>query len=175
MKRSMSLSRKSDPFTLSKYKEYFKSFIKFKKNYNSHKTHLNSMYLQFREKYQNFVTNHKNTFGLKFKGNKIYENLPLNIFQDNYIINTFNISKELESKVLGYFLPFESPRKNQKIKGEKIKLTPIPFKSDLLINSEEERNKINEAKRSAVLMRQVEYTHLINYIYIFNIKIYLFN
>ena len=161
MKNISRTTRKSDPLTLGKYKEYFKSFIKFKRNYNNHKSHLNAMYLQFRERYQNFVINQKNTFGLKFKGNKIYENLPINIFQDNYIINTFNISKELENKVLGYFLPFESPRKNKIIDGEKIKLTPIPYKKDILINSEEERNKIKEAKRSAVLMRQVEYTHLI--------------
>ena len=155
----------SDPLILSKYKEYFKSFIRFKKNSNIHKRYLNSMYLQFRDKYQKFVTNRKNTYGLKFKGNKIYENLPLNIFQDNYILNTDNISKELENKVLEYFFPYDkkeiSQEKEKEKKGEKIKLTPIPFKNNILINSEEERHKIQEAKRSAVLMRRVEYTHLI--------------
>ena len=159
------VKRKNDSILLEKYKEYFKSFIKFKKNCYLHKTHLNSMYLQFRDKYQNFLIKQKNSLGLKFKGNKIYENLPLNIFQDNYILNTFNISKELENNVLQYFLPYDtkelSPEKEKEIEGEKIKLTPIPFKNGLLINTTEEKNIIQEAKRSAVLMRRVEYTHLI--------------
>ena len=151
-----------DPFILEKYKEYFKSFIRFKKNKIGHSTHLNSMYLQFRDKYQKYVTNNKNSFGLKLKGNKLYENLPINIFKDNYVINTCNISKELENKVLGYFIPFEKKELSEKkLKGEKIKLTPIPYKNNTLINTIEEKNKITEAKRSAVLMRRVEYTHLI--------------
>ena len=165
MNNNNKTSRITDPLILAKYKEYFKSFVKFKKNNNMHKTFINSMYLQFRDKYQKFVTNNKNSFGLKFKGNKIYENLPLNIFRDNYILNTCNISKELENKVLEYFFPLDqkelSPEKEKEIDGEKIKLTPIPYKNDILINTEEERNRIQEAKRSAVLMRRVEYTHLI--------------
>jgi hypothetical protein len=165
MNNNNKTSRITDPLILAKYKEYFKSFVKFKKNNNMHKTFINSMYLQFRDKYQKFVTNNKNSFGLKFKGNKIYENLPLNIFQDNYILNTCTISKELENKVLEYFFPLDqkelSPQKEKEIDGEKIKLTPIPYKNDILINTEEERNRIQEAKRSAVLMRRVEYTHLI--------------
>ena len=165
MNNNNKTSRITDPLILAKYKEYFKSFVTFKKNNNMHKTFINSMYLQFRDKYQKFVTNNKNSFGLKFKGNKIYENLPLNIFQDNYILNTCTISKELENKVLEYFFPLDqkelSPEKEKEIEGEKIKLTPIPYKNDILINTEEERNRIQEAKRSAVLMRRVEYTHLI--------------
>ena len=155
--------RKNVHIPLEKYKDYFKSFVRFKKNSHLHKTYLNSMYLQFRDKYQKFVINKKNSFGLKLEGNKRYENLPINIFQDNYILNTLNISKELENNALEYFFPYEtkelSPEKE--IEGEKIKLTPIPYKNGFLINSNEERKKIQEAKRSAVLMRRVEYTHLI--------------
>ena len=113
-----------NPFILEKYKEYFKSFIRFKKYNSTHKTHLNSMYLQFRDRYQKYVTNKKNSFGLKLKGNKLYENLPINIFKDNYKINTFNISKELENKVLGYFFPFEKKENSvkKKIRGRKNKI-----------------------------------------------------
>ena len=163
MKNISRTTRKSDPLTLAKYKEYFKSFIKFKRNYNNHKSHLNAMYLQFRERYQNFVINQKNTFGLKFKGNKIYENLPLNIFKNNYIISTSNLSKELEDKSLGYLIPSGrlSPEKKVEKDKEKLKLTPIPFKNKILISGEEERKKIKEAQNSAVLMRRVEYTHYI--------------
>ncbi len=148
---------------LFNYKKYFKTYIKYKKLNANYKTHLNKMYLQYRNKYQNFVTKNKNNIGLKFKGNKIYENIPLNIFKDNYMANTFNISKELKEKVLGYFYPEDNKEKDiDKLnEGKKIKLTPIPFKNNILINSIEEKNNIQEAKRSAVLMRRVEYTHLI--------------
>ena len=154
--------KNSDPFTIAKYKEYFKSFIKFKKS-NNHQTHLNSMYLQFRDKYQKFVTNKNNSLGLRLKGNKIYENLPLNIFKNNYIISTSNLSKELEDKSLGYLIPSGrlSPEKKVEKDKEKLKLTPIPFKNKILISGEEERKKIKEAQKSAVLMRRVEYTHYI--------------
>ena len=148
---------------LFNYKKYFKTYIKYKKLNANYKTHLNKMYIQYRNKYQNFVTKNKNNIGLKFKGNKIYENLPLNIFKDNYMTNTFNISNELKEKVLGYFYPKDNKEKDiDKLnEGKKIKLTPIPFKNNILINSIEEKNNIQEAKRSAVLMRRVEYTHLI--------------
>ena len=165
-KKEMSLNKykyNQDHFILEKYKEYFKSYIRFKKNNNIHRTNLNSMYLQFRDKYQRYITNNKNSLGLKLKGNKLFENLPLNIFKNNYRINTLNITKELENKVLEYFPPYEKKELSheKKINGEKIKLTPIPYKNNILINTIEEKNDITEAKRSAVLMRRVEYTHLI--------------
>ena len=156
-------SKNKDEISLIKYKEYFKAFYKFKKYNSSHRTHLNSMYLLFRDKYQKFVTNKNNSFGLRLKGNKTYENLPINIFQNNYVLNTFNISKELENKVLGFFIHFEKKRltPEKKLRGKKLKLTPIPFKNKELIETYEERKNIQEAKRSAVLMRRLEYTHLI--------------
>ena len=165
-KKEMSLNKyknNQDHFILEKYKEYFKSYILFKKNNNIHRTNLNSMYLQFRDKYQRYIINNKNSLGLKLKGNKLFENLPLNIFKNNYRINTLNITKELENKVLEYFPPYEKKELSheKKINGEKIKLTPIPYKNNILINTIEEKNDITEAKRSAVLMRRVEYTHLI--------------
>ena len=162
-KKEIKYKINQDPFILEKYKEYFKSYICFKKNNNIYRNNLNSMYLQFRDKYQKYITNNKNSLGLKLKGNKLFENLPINIFKNNYIINTFNISKELEKKVLGYFSPLKKKElsEEKKIDGEKIKLTPIPYKNNTLINTIEEKNNITEAKRSAVLMRRVEYTHLI--------------
>ena len=51
--------RKNATIPLEKYKDYFKSFVRFKKNSHLHKTYLNSMYLQFRDKYQKFVINKK--------------------------------------------------------------------------------------------------------------------
>ena len=96
----------SDPFELLKYKEYFKSFVKIKKNNGNHKTYLYDMYLQSRDKYQKFIQNISNSIGFKLEGNKKYEDLPLNNFKKDYILNTINISKEMENKSLGHFKPF---------------------------------------------------------------------
>ena len=155
---------KRDLLPLSAYKDYFKKYIKSNNSPNIRKNDdLNKMYLKCRKKYQSYVTNKKNCHGLKLQGSKIYEKLPLNIFNDNYILNTSNISKELQNKALEYFFPYYNKNNltNKNKSGEKIKLTPIPFKNKILIDNEIEKNNILTAKRSAVLMRRVEYTHLI--------------
>ena len=46
------------------------------------------MYLQSRDKYQKFVINKSGSVGLRFEGNKNYENLPIKNFQDDYMTNT---------------------------------------------------------------------------------------
>ena len=136
-----------------------KKFIK----YNTNHTYLNTIYLQSRDRYQKYVTNINNYKGLKFEGNKLYENLPVNKFTNDYILNTFNITKELENKILGYFSPLNKKEtsRDKKLDGEKINLTPIPFKKAEYIHNKVEGKKIQEIKRSSVFMRRVEYTHLI--------------
>ena len=136
-----------------------KKFVKYKTN----RTYLNTVYLESRDRYQKYVTNENNSEGLKFMGNKLYENLPVSKFKDDYIINTFNISKELENKILGYFSPLNKieTSREKKFDGEKISLTPIPFKKADYIHNKVEGKKIQEIKRSSVFMRRVEYTHLI--------------
>ena len=136
-----------------------KKFMK----YNTNHTYLNTVYLQSRDRYQKYVSNIDNSEGLKFLGNKLYENLPVNKFKDDYILNTFNITKELENKILGYFSPLSQREtsRDKKLDGEKINLTPIPFKKAEYIHNKVERKKIQEIKRSSVFMRRVEYTHLI--------------
>ena len=150
---------------LSAYKDYFKRCIKYgdkRKNYSNKNDDLNNIYLKCRNKYQSYVTDKKYSHGLKLHGTKIFERLPLDIFNDNYILNTSNISKELQNKALEYFFPFhENPCFQKEEECRKIKLTPIPYKNINLINDETEKNNIMAAKRSAVLMRRVEYTHLI--------------
>ena len=146
------------------FKDIFKSYIEIKRNNDIHKKYLGEMYLQSRDKYQKYVTNKNNSIGLSIEGNKKYENLPLNNFKNEYILNTINISKELEINVLKYIKPFDKKDLKQKIEllGEKMKLTPIIFKNNAFIKDKEERKKIQEIRRSAVFMRKVEYTHLIN-------------
>ena len=158
--------KKYNLLPLSAYKQYFKRCIK---SYYFSKTRknngdLNKIYLKCRKKYQSYVTNKKNSHGLKLHGSKIYENIPLNIFNDNYISNTSNISRELKNKALEYFFPYYD-KNNISVKnkeGKKLKLTPIPYKNKSLIDDEIEKKNIIAAKKSAILMRRVEYTHLIS-------------
>ena len=155
--------KSSDQSDLIEYKEIFKSFIKFKKYNSFNRKYISEMYIQSRDRYQKYVTNKNNSLGLRLEGNKNYQNLPLNIFQDDYVTNTNNISKELENESLRYFKPLSKRELSIKkiIEGEKIKLTPIPFKKKDFINNKEEIKKIQEIKRSTVFMRKIEYTHLI--------------
>ena len=104
----------SNPFDLLNYKEYFKSFIKFQKNNGIHKTYLYDMYLQSRDKYQKFIKNISNSVGFRLEGNKKYEDLPLNNFKKDYMINTINISKEMKNNSLGHFKPFNKKEKKKK-------------------------------------------------------------
>ena len=162
IKRSKKSTSISYIFTLIRYKQYFKTFIKLKK-YNINHKGMNSMYLQSRDKYQKFVTNINSTIGLRFEGNKNYENLSLNNFKDDYKNNTINIFKELENNSLAYFRPLNKKEMDllKSFEFERIKLTPIPFKNKALIKNKEERKKMHEIKRTSVFMRRVEYTHLI--------------
>ena len=162
IKRSKKSTSISYIFTLIRYKQYFKTFIKLKK-YNINHKGMNSMYLQSRDKYQKFVTNINSTIGLRFEGNKNYENLSLNNFKDDYKNNTINIFKELENNSLAYFKPLNKKEMDllKSFEFERIKLTPIPFKNKALIKNKEERKKMHEIKRTSVFMRRVEYTHLI--------------
>jgi len=162
IKRSKKSTSISNIFTLIRYKQYFKTFIKLKK-YNINHKGMNSMYLQSRDKYQKFVTNINSTIGLRFEGNKNYENLSLNNFKDDYKNNTINIFKELENNSLAYFKPLNKKEMDllKSFEFERIKLTPIPFKNKALIKNKEERKKMHEIKRTSVFMRRVEYTHLI--------------
>ena len=148
---------------LTAYKEYFKTCIKYNDFTKNRKNEdLNKIYLKCRNKYQSYVTNIKNSHGLKLHGSKSFENIPLKIFNNNYILNTSNISKELQDKGLEYFFPYyESNNLQKSDDGEKIKLTPIPYKNRNLIDDEIEKSNILTAERSAVFMRRLEYTHLI--------------
>ena len=146
------------------YKKYFKTYIQllsFKKN-SHNQDELNKLYMHCRSTYQSYMTNKKYSHGLKLKGSKAFEKLPLDIFNNHYIMNTSDISKELQNEVLQYFFPFpENQKLIEENQGKKIKLTPIPYKNKNLIRSQTEKYNILQAKSSAILMRRVEYTHLI--------------
>ena len=157
---SKSDTRNSNFITLSPetYKKYFKSYIKNQKNSKNIKDYnqINNLYLKNRKDFEKYVTDEKNKNGLKLYGTKLFKNIPLKIFNYNYTQDSTILNKELENKKLTYIKP--SKFSNEK---NNIKLTPIPYKNNLLIHDEAEKQKISKAKRSAVSMRRLEYTHKI--------------
>ena len=64
-------------------------------------------------------------------------------------MNTDNISKELQNKALEYFFPYYEKNNffTNNRNGEKIRLTPIPYKNSNLIENEVEKKNITSAKR----------------------------
>ena len=157
-KKKKEKKRKKKKYSISEYKDLFKNFYRNKNNNNIKDFHLeiNNYYLKCQKNVKNYFSNDKNGLGLKFEGNKKIQNYSLNKF--NNIFNKACSAREqiLQNKILDYYYPKDN---NYKLMGEKMKLTPIPVKKNIFIKNENEKNEYLKAKRSAVCMRRLEYTH----------------
>ena len=150
---------KNKPDTHLDYKELFKYYYKNKvedKNIKDSHHEINKYYLECQKNVKNYFLNDNNKFGLRFEGNKKLENYSLNKF--NNIFNKACSAREkiLQNQMLNYYYPKDN---NDKLMGEKMKLTPIPSKRFDFMKNENEKNEYLKAKRSAVCMRRLEYTH----------------
>ena len=148
-------------YSISDYKDIFKNFYKNRNsnnNDNQKDSHheINNYYLECQKNVKNYFMNEKHKFGLKFEGNKQLENYTLNKF--NNIFHKACSAREqiLRKQILNYYYPKDN---NDKLMGEKMKLTPIPTKKLIYLKNENEKNEYLKAKRSAVCMRRLEYTH----------------
>ena len=65
-----------------------------------------------------------------------------------------NINRLIKHNDWYYIYPDENTNNENKMK-----LTPLPSKSRLLMNTNKEKREFNSAERNAVMMRRVEYTH----------------
>ena len=149
---------KNKSYTLSDYKELFKNYYKNKSieiNKDSHHE-INNYYLKCQRNLKNYFMNDKNKFGLKFEGNKTLEKCPINKF--NNIFNEACSAREqiLKNQILNYYYPNDN---NDKLMGNKMKLTPIPSRKYKFMKNQNEKNEFLKARRSAVCMRRLEYTH----------------
>ena len=149
---------KNKSYTISDYKEIFKNYYKNKTIENTKDSHheINNYYLRCQDNVKNYFMDDKNQFGLKIEGNKKLENCSINIFND--IFNKACSAREqiLQNQILNYYYPKDN---TGKLMGEKMKLTPIPSKKFCFMKNKNEKDEYLKAKRSAVCMRRLEYTH----------------
>ena len=145
----------SDP----EYKSLFKSYYKRKKNNNNNKdsyNEINKYYLKCQNDVKKYISNDKNKLGLKLEGNKNLENYSINRFK--HIFNKACSAREriLQHQILNYYYPKNN---NEKLMGKDMKLTPIPSKRNSFLKNQKEKEDYIKAKRAAVCMRRLEYTH----------------
>ena len=106
-------------------------------------------YLKNQNSLKNYFKQNINSIGLKLGYDKYYETIPIEKYVNE--INKYN--NNITNQLIKY--PDEE---NKKIKNN-MKLTPLPSKSRLLMNSDKEKKDFNNAERTAVMMRRFEYTH----------------
>ena len=147
----------------SSYQNLIKSYSKGRKRYNNiyekktraiPSSYLQYTYLKNQENVNNYLKNKAYKKGLKLEGNKEYENLPIDEYINEIEDYRENINKLIKHNDWYYIYPDEN-----KNNMNKMKLTPLPSKSRLLMNTNKEKKDFNFAERNAVMMRRVEYTH----------------
>ncbi len=106
-------------------------------------------YLKNQDSLTNYFKQNINSIGLKLGYDKYYETIPIEKYVNE--INKYN--NNITNKLIN-----NPDEENKKIKN-KMKLTPLPSKSRLLMNSDKEKKDFNNAERTAVMMRRFEYTH----------------
>ena len=144
----------SDPDYKSLFKQYYKS--KNNKNCTNLSSGINNHYLKFQDEVKNYLSNDNNRLGLKLEGNKQLENYSINRFTNVFNKECSARERILQHQILNYFYPTDN---NIKLMGEKMKLTPIPCKRNSFLKNKKEKDDYTKAKRAAVCMRRLEYTH----------------
>ena len=144
------------------YKNIFKNYYKSKnkeKEYNSLKNSFNDInknYLKCQNTIQDYFLKDSNQFGLKIEGNKSLENYSLD--EISIFINKTCSRREsfLRKKILNYYYPKDN---KNKLMGKEMTLTPIPYKKNIFMKNKVEKEDYLNAKKAAVFMRRLEYTH----------------
>ena len=144
-------------------KTIFRDYYKSKKEQISENNNLwnsyndiNNHYIKSQNTIQEYFLNDSNQFGLKIEGTKSLENFSLD--EINQFISKTCSHREslLRKKLLNYYYPKDN---KNKLMGKKMTLTPIPYKKSVFIKNKIEKEDYLKAKRAAVFMRRLEYTH----------------
>jgi len=156
-KKSLSKSKTSSYKTL--LNSYSKEKDRYKKIYENKSRAIPSLYLQRaylknEKDYNEYLNDKNNKKGLKLEGNKDYNDITVEQYMEEIETYRENIRK-LIMKNNWYYITSDEYNDNNK----KMKLTPLPSKSRLLMNTNKEKKDFNFAERNAVFMRMVEYTH----------------
>ena len=113
---------------------------------------LESIYLSYNKNLINYIKSNPND--LKLTGAKKYEYYPINYVFPTIDENNQALKTKFKKNNLLYTHPTVQTESN-----EKIGLTPLPYKSRVLMETAKEKDDFNSAERCAVQMRMVEYTH----------------
>ena len=150
--------RTSIPNSAPDYKSLFKHYYKSKNGENCANLYssINNHYLKFQDEVKNYLSNDNNRLGLKLEGNKQLENYSINRFTNAFNKECSARERILQHQVLNYFYPTDN---NYKLMGKKMQLTPIPCKRNSFLKNKKEKDDYTKAKRAAVCMRRLEYTH----------------
>ena len=154
-----SISNKNHPYqqllkSYSQTKKDYKKYYSNGKRRNNSPSYLKKIYLKSQKKLSKYFKDNINNEGLKLEGNKSYENISLG----NYLNEIETYMEHIENKLNENNLYYLYPNENDNL-TERLKLTPIPSKSRILMKTNEEMNELSSAERSAVMLRRVEYTH----------------
>ena len=133
-------------------KRYYNIYEKRKRGIPSF--YLKHTYLKNQENFNKYLKKNVNNKGLKLEGNKDYEDIPVNEYINEIEDYKENINKLIKHNDWFYIYPDENENN-----VNKMKLTPLPSKSRLLMETNKEKNDFNFAERNAVMMRRIEYTH----------------
>ena len=162
----MSSERKNEkrisPKLNTSYQELINQYSKSKDRYNSvyqkrkkgPSTFLEKIYIKYQKVMEKYFKDSQNIKGLRLEGNKKYEKEPI----ENFIKEIDSYMEHIEKKLQENNLFYLYPNDDNKL-SEKLRLTPIPIRNRLLMNTNKEKEDFSNAERSAVLLRRVEYTH----------------
>ena len=144
------------------YHELINQYSKSKDRYNSvyqkrkkgPTTFLEKIYIKYQKVMEKYFKDSQNKKGLRLEGNKKYEKEPI----ENFINEIDSYMEHIQNKLQENNLFYLYPNDDNKL-SEKLRLTPIPNRNRILMNTFKEKEDLSNAERSAVLLRRVEYTH----------------
>ncbi len=163
LERRNNNKRRLSPKISTSYQHLLSQYSKSKERYNSvynnkrkkgKSTFLERIYLKYQKNLEKYYKDSNNTKGLRLKGNKQYEKKPIK----NFIKEIDSYMEHIENKLKENNLYYLHPNDNNDL-NEKLRLTPIPTRNRILMNTNKEKEDFSNAERSAVLLRRVEYTH----------------
>ena len=119
------------------------SFYNNNSNHQQQKTnqYLERFYLKNTNDYLDYFKDKQNNFGLKLKGNKQLNNIPLTEYIKLIEIYRNRIEEEIKNKKLNFIYQFPKPAE-ELYDLDEIHLTPLPSKSSLFFRTNKEKKRL---------------------------------
>ena len=155
------IERKKNSSLVLKNKNHIYHSKKWSPNKNLYHSKSNSafieeMYIKYSKNLEKYFKN--NRYGMRLIGNKLYKNISIEQYLKE---RKFYQKKKLSHLKDISFNLNENKNYSLDIKNDNdlFYLTPLPYKSRKLLNTNKEKDEFLSAERSAVVIRTFEYTH----------------